>query len=187
MAQLRRSSRTTKALVAGAVAALLLAGGGGTFARWQDQAPVLEQDRSFVSGALTIDAKPGTWTDEQGAVVADPTAYVMVPGTTLTYQTTLDVVLQGEGITGTVATDFSGIAGTTDLAQALTVGLTFDGTDMTVQGTEATSPVLNASGTHAVVMTVAFPETRADGTNWGTFAQDGTADLTAFSFSLTQG
>lgn len=186
MAETRHSSRTAKALVAGATAALLLAAGGGTFARWHDESPVLAQNRTFTSGELQVQADPGTWTDAQGATVIDPTAYLMIPGTTLTYTTTVRVTLDGEGIGGVLGTNFSGIAGTTELAKALQVGLTLDGVDMTVQGTQATSTVLTQSGTHTLVMTVAFPGNRADGTDWGTFAQDSTADLTAFSISLMQ-
>jgi alternate signal-mediated exported protein len=184
--QLRRSSRTTKALVAGAAAALLLAGGGGTFARWQDEAAVPAANETFTSGTLTIAADPGAWTDESGAVVLDPTAYLMVPSTTLTYRTTVSVGLTGEGLKGLVETDFSGIAGTTELSQALQVGITFDGEDMAVEATEATSRTLTQSGTHTLVMTVTFPETRPDGSPWGTFAQGSTADLTAFSIELVQ-
>jgi alternate signal-mediated exported protein len=186
MAEIRRSSRATKALVAGAAAALLLAAGGGTFARWQDEAPVLEQNRQLTSGTLTIDAGTGTWTDAAGMAVLDPTAHLMIPGTTLTYTTTVNVGITGQGLTGLVETNFSGIAGITELAQALTVGVTFDGEDMTVEATEATSRTLTQSGTHTLVMTVTFPETRADGSNWGTYAQGSTADLTAFSIELVQ-
>ncbi len=186
MAEIRRSSRTTKALVAGATAALLLGAGGGTFARWQDESPVLEANRTFTSGTLTIDAAAGTWTDASGAAVLDPTAYLMIPGTKLIYTTTVDVGLTGAGIKGLVETDFKGIVGTTELAQALKVGITFDGEDMTVEATEATSRTLTQSGTHQLVMTVTFPATRADGTSWGTFAQGKTADLTAISIELVQ-
>jgi alternate signal-mediated exported protein len=187
MAEIRRSSRTTKALVAGAAAALLLVAGGGTFARWHAETPVLAQDRQFTSGELKVVANAGTWTDAQGATIGDPTAYLMAPGTTLTYTTTVGVTLDGAGMTGVLTTDFSGIAGTTALAEVLQVEVTLDGADMTAQGTVAWSRTLDKSGTHTLVMTVTFPKNRADGTDWGAFAQDSAANLTAFSISLTQG
>jgi alternate signal-mediated exported protein len=187
MAETRRSPRATKALVAGAAAALLLAAGGGTFARWHDDTQI-QQDRGLASGTLTISGgEDGTWTDERGVVVADPTAYLLIPGTTLTYQDTVDVVLQGEGITGSVTSDFSGITGAGELAGALQVGFTFDGESVPVEGATVTGPVLTQSGTHTVKITVAFPGTRANGDDWGTQAQGDVANLTAFTLSLTQG
>lgn len=187
MAQTRRSNRVTTALVAGAAAALLLTAGSGTFARWHDSTPI-EQDRQLVAGTLAIaGGGSGTWTDERGVVVTDPGAYLMSPGTTLTYTSTVDVTLAGEGLTGVVTTDFAGVVGEGELAQALEVGFTFDGAPVPVEGTQVSGPVLTTSGTHDVALTVAFPATRPDGTDWGTFAQGATADLTAVSLSLTQG
>jgi alternate signal-mediated exported protein len=182
MAEKRRSSRATKALVAGAAAALLLAAGGGTFARWYDETPVPEQN--FTSGTLTIDAAPGTWKDAENVVVANPATHLIIPGTTLTYTTTVDVTVEGVGLTGLLTTDFSGIGGTTELAQALQLGLKLDGTDIPIEGDVATRAVI--SGTYPLVMTVEFPEQRPDGSDWGTYAQGGTVNLTAFSLSLTQ-
>ncbi len=187
MAQTRRTTRGTKALVAGAAAALLLTAGSGTFARWHDSTPI-EQDRALAAGTLAIaGGDGGTWTDERGVVVPDPGAYLMSPGTTLTYASTVTVTLAGEGLTGVVTTDFAGLAGGGELAQALEVGVTFDGEPVPVQGTQASGPALTATGVHDVVLTVAFPATRPDGSDWGTFAQGATADLTAVSLSLTQG
>ncbi|WP_129782749.1 alternate-type signal peptide domain-containing protein [Promicromonospora panici] len=183
MAETRRSSRATKALVAAAVAGLLLAAGGGTFARWYDAAPVPQQ--TFTSGTLTIDAATGTWTDSGGTAVANPTAHLIIPGTTLTYTTTVDVKVEGAGLTGLLTTDFSGIAGTTELASVLQVGLTLDGVAIPVEGS-GTSTKVTASKTYTLVLTVKFPGQRADGSSWGTYAQGSTADLTAFKLSLTQ-
>lgn len=186
MAKHRRPSRATKALIAGGAATILLAAGGGTFARWYDESSIVANS-TFSSGTLTIDAAAGTWTDANGAVITNPGSYLMVPGTSLTYTTTLDVVIVGAGMTGVVTTNFAGIVGTSELGEALQVGLTLDDQNMTVQDTQAASTELTQSGTHTVVMTVTFPEKRADGTNWGTFAQTSTADLSAFSFAISQG
>ncbi|GAA4415189.1 hypothetical protein GCM10023169_01280 [Georgenia halophila] len=180
----RPTSRRTKALVAGGAAVLLLAGAGGSFARWSDSTGV--DSASFASGDLGITQSGGTWTDQLGVTVADPANYLMVPGTTLTYNGTLDVVVEGENLEAAITTDFTDVTSSTELAQALEVDMTIDGTDMTVVGAEATSTPIISSGQHPLVITVAFPQTREDGTDWGTYAQDGVLDLTAFDVSLTQ-
>lgn len=187
----RPAPRRVKGVVAGGAAVLLLAGGGASFAGWSDQADIGGAD--FTSGKLTIagDEDGGVWTDQRGAVVpaADLDAYLLVPGATLTYRESLDVVVDGANLAAAITTDFAGLtAGADDLTDALDVDLTIDGTPMAVDGTRATTALPVTTDTYDLVITVAFPWANPDDANgdWGTTAQGQHADLTAFDVTLTQ-
>lgn len=195
-----RRRHTGKAVLAGAVALGLLAAGGGTFSRWYEERQI--SDDSVSSGELSL-ASMGApvWTDQHGAI--DPAVFRMVPGDTVTFSSTSKITAVGDNLTATLALDAMGMAiDDPALVQGLDIdtritGLTdTDGSDgYTVVGQEGSTAHDNGA-TATVTITIAWPATRADGSDWGTDTPDAatgrgageasTVDLDALRLKLTQ-
>lgn len=182
----RRSKRSPKVLAASGAAVLLLTAGAGTFARWTDDTDLA--GGKIASGELSIDTVSERWTDASGKPVANPAAYLMVPGSALQYDAVLDVQLKGEDLVADLTTDPSVLTGDAALLAALEIDTAFDGSalEAPLNGVIRTGLTPAQSGEHTLSVTVAFPAQQRDGSNWGTVGQNQTVDLTQFDLTLTQ-
>src|SRR4051812_43560391 len=99
-------NKLMKAAIAGAAGIALLAGGAGTFAVWNSTASI-GSNSTISSGNLAITANNnGTWKAGTTTLTsAQLAAYRLVPGKTLTYTQTLNIVATGDGLTATLTND----------------------------------------------------------------------------------
>ncbi|MEW1812475.1 alternate-type signal peptide domain-containing protein [Pseudarthrobacter phenanthrenivorans] len=96
-----KNSTLIKGTAAIAVGAALLLGGGGTLAAWNAEASAAPG--TIVSGDLNVvKSAPGVWKDRAGAVIADISAYKVVPGDKLTFTQDVDVTLSGDKMAATI-------------------------------------------------------------------------------------
>lgn len=195
-----RRRHTGKAVLAGAVALGLLAAGGGTFSRWSEERQIT--DDSISSGEMSLaTVNAPVWTDQHGTI--DPSVFKMVPGDTVTFSSTTRITAVGDNLTASLALDAAGmVIDDPALVRELNVDTTItgladtDGADgYTVVGQEGSTAHDNGA-TANVTITIAWPATRADGSNWGTDTPDAatgsgageasTVNLDALKLRLTQ-
>lgn len=103
-------SRSSRALVAGGLAAALLVGSGGTFARWYDEKSI--NAGSVTTGRLSLSTVgDSTWlinkadegADADPSVPFDPAIDTIVPGDVVSYTTTVKLNIKGKNIKATFA------------------------------------------------------------------------------------
>lgn len=187
-------NRLVSGAVAGAAGIALLLGGAGTFALWNDATTA--SAGVVASGTLSI-ATPsgdGTWTNTSagGVTTTIPTSrlssHPLVPGDTLTFRQSVDVVADGQGLTALLGIDtstmsFVGSALAAQLGDTLTLNI--PGAPANVTRVDAhTYRITGASGTMhlSVVATLGFP-LGAIGDN---SAQGESLDLTKLAITLQQ-
>lgn len=106
-------NKLTRASIASAAAVALLLGGASTLASWNDSANIAAGTIS--AGNLDISsADNGTWTANGSPV--DINNYLVIPGTTLTYTKTVNVIANGDNLTARLSIDPSSVAGVTNSA-----------------------------------------------------------------------
>lgn len=174
-------NRSFKATIAGGAAVVLLAGGATTFARWYDEQDVTVS--SVESGQLSFTATEGEWLinsldDAAPSIAFDPAAGAIVPGDVVTFTTEVTPVLVGENLEATFTATLN--------------GQTVDGIDVatTVEDPagEAVSVLTEADSAQPFTaeVTITFPETAPDGSDWNLDLQGETLDLTNLQLELTQ-
>jgi alternate signal-mediated exported protein len=170
--------------IASAAGVALLLGGAGSFALWNAQAS--SAATAVSSGTLTLEAADdGTWTDITNgrAATIDPASVLMVPGNTYRFTQTLVVEATGDDLTAELTyakqsiTGDPGLIAATEKTLAVTsstaaIAPTADSTVFTVSPSPGSSTV-------TVTFTIALPESATTG-------QDGTVDVGALTFTLTQ-
>jgi alternate signal-mediated exported protein len=170
-------NKLIKGAVAGAAGIALLLGGAGTFALWNSTASTTSQ--VINAGTLTVTAaSDGVWKD--GTTTITPASYRMIPGKTLKYTQTLNVVATGDGLTATMTTP--GLTTASTITGATTsIALSTSSSNLTVGGTASLPTVAATAGTGSVVVTVTvtLPSNVTTG-------QGETLNLNAVNFTLTQ-
>jgi alternate signal-mediated exported protein len=170
--------------IASAAGVALLLGGAGSFALWNASAS--SAATAVSSGTLTLTANDdGAWTDITNgrSTPIDPAAVLMVPGNTYRFTQTLVVGATGQDLSAQLTYAPQSITGDAGLLAATrktlevssstaSVQQTDDETVFTVEPSATTSTVL-------VTFTISLPETATTG-------QDGTVDVGALAFTLTQ-
>lgn len=170
-----------KGLIVGGIGLVLVTAGAGSLALWNDAATV---DAGPVdTGAMTITAVDGTWSDD---------ITLWVPGDTSTYSTNLTLTLAGDNLRTQLALAPDSITGDAELLAALdiqlSVGAISGGVVAPVPGQDNTftitssTPSTTSTVTVPVTVTVDFPEDSVT----GTVAQDQSVDLGSIQFTLTQ-
>ena len=110
-------NKKTKGAIAAAAGGVLLLGGVGSLAYWSSSTVIGGEEIS--SGTLKIgDCENGVWT-ENGVVLDDVTAFLLVPGETLTYACDAAITATGDHLTGTITADTAGITGNAELLAAI--------------------------------------------------------------------
>ena len=175
-------NKLTKAALATGVATALLVGGGTTLALWNDAVDV-GAGGDITTGALTLDATGGSWSD-------DPDQWV--PGDSFTYTTQVSIVAQGDNLSSELSINPSSITGTSALVDALATTMTVDavqnGAMTAAAGQEnvfTVTPTDATTGTPVeatVTITVDFPSDSVS----ELVAQGATAELSALQLRLNQ-
>lgn len=123
-------NKITKGVIAGAAGVLLLSGGAGTFAAWNNSVSL--GSGSVNTGTLKVTATgSGSWTDTT-VTSTHPTAttipnisnFLLVPGDSVEYKTTISVSASGDHLEGTLG--FTNPTITADNASDFTVTITPD-------------------------------------------------------------
>jgi len=176
----RSRSKLTKALVATGVGVALLAGGGGTFAAWSDSATV--RPGSIMSGQLKFGALTGgSWRSDSEGPISNIADYRIVPGETLIYSQSVELIAEGAALTYEFGTNVSAPAVTVDseLADVLEQKAV-----ITVGGNEATGPVEMKEGRQvvAVELAITVPFDAVEGTT----AQNQKVNLENVTLTATQ-
>ncbi|BDI23056.1 alternate-type signal peptide domain-containing protein [Herbiconiux sp. L3-i23] len=174
-------NKLMKGAVAGAAGIALLLGGAGTFAVWNAEASL--QAATIKSGNLALTANTdGVWKD--GSTTVNLATYKIIPGKTLTYTQTLDVIADGNDLTATLTN--SGVTTSSNTITGLTTSMSVEkvsGSNLTVGGTNGSTIAVTNGGTTAgkikATVTVTFPSSSTEG-------KSGTAVITAPTFTLTQ-
>jgi alternate signal-mediated exported protein len=170
--------------IASAAGVALLLGGAGSFALWNASAS--SAATAVSSGTLTLTANnDGAWTDITNgrSATIDPASVLMVPGNTYRFTQTLVVRATGKDLTAKLTYAPQSITGDAGLIAATqktldvssstaSVAKTADATVFTVTPSSGTSTI-------RVTFTIALPESATTG-------QDGTVDVGALAFTLTQ-
>jgi len=88
-------NKLLKGSIAGGAGVALLLGGAGTFALWNDNATIM--GGTITAGDLDVSTAEGVWADQFGTI-ASIDEYLIVPGDTLTYKTTVTVEATGDNL-----------------------------------------------------------------------------------------
>lgn len=188
-------NKIAKGALAGGVGVALLLGGAGTLAYWNDSASV-GTDGTITAGQLTIapDSSVTTdgWTVTNGVVVdqaVDLADFTAVPGDTLTYTATFEVVAEGDNLVAEVGVGANSIApvDASDAADVALAGRLSQSVTYTVNGAPGASVTLD-EGTHTVVVTVTveWPFGNAASPAQDNPAQIGQVSLDDFNVGVTQ-
>jgi alternate signal-mediated exported protein len=165
-------NKLVKGSIAGAAGIALLLGGAGTFALWNSTATLSAQ--SITAGTLSLTANSdGVW--KKDGVTIDPTAYRIIPGTTLEYTQTLTVNAVGDGLKADLT--YSGLTATGNLDTLVQKTLLVTSPTATVSG--STLKFTSGTSTVNVAVKVTFPAASTTG-------QNQTLNLNAINFTLTQ-
>lgn len=171
--------------IAGAAAVALLLGGAGTFALWNSG---VQANASTISaGTLSLaTAGTGAWTDTTNGRNTTVTAasILMVPGNSYQFTQPLKITATGTDLKAELTYDPATITGDSALLAAVTKTLTVTSSSSTVVAstTKANTFVVSPSATAStinVVFTVSLPQAATTG-------QNGTVNLSALAFTLTQ-
>lgn len=93
----------TKGAIVTAAGVMLLIGGGGTLAVWNVQQDA--EAGTVHAGDLNLVAGVGEWTVEGQTEPIDIDTYLIVPGDTLTYTQDVDITLDGDNLSATLAVE----------------------------------------------------------------------------------
>lgn len=172
-------SKFFQASLALVAAGVLLLAGYGTYALWSDSETL--DGGSLSSGELAFaGTDPGVWRDASagtpGTVIADITAFQIVPGDVLTYTLTRTVEASGDNLVATLAADPATVTGDPELLADVDIT-----TAVTVDGA-ATTAITEANDGQEVVATVSFAFDEAS-TNE---TQLQALDLSSLELTLTQ-
>lgn len=186
-------NKITKGAIAGGVGVALLLGGAGTLAYWNDQANIGAAG-TITAGQLTIErdaaAASDGWTVSNNSiqnVAVDLDDFLIVPGDTLTYTATFEIVAEGDNILAEVGIGANAIAPAdaqngTDVALA---GQLIDSATYTVNGASGANVTLD-EGPHEVVVTVSIAWPFAGDPSDDNPAQLGQVSLDDFNVVVTQ-
>ena len=170
--------------IASAAGVALLLGGAGSFALWNASAS--SAATAVSSGTLTLTANDdGAWTDITNgrSDAIDPASVLMVPGNTYRFTQTLVVGATGKDLTAKLTYAPQSITGDADLIAAtqktLDVSSSTASVAETPESTVFTVTPSASTSTVRVTFTIALPESATTG-------QDGTVDVGALAFTLTQ-
>jgi len=162
-------NKLTKGAIATAAGVILLMGGAGTLASWNSSANA-GSSQTITAGSLSVTANAdGAW--KSGGTTITPSSFRIVPGDTLTYTQTFNLVASGNNLLFTLSATPGAIAAATvapaptaaadsALASALTGSGSFSvaGSNIAPSGSANTYKVTTAGTTVVTVtMTVAFP------------------------------
>lgn len=105
------NKKASKGLFAAIAAILLLLGGLGTFALWQDSTSTDSGD--IQAGTLDLNVvDAGTWRDISNgtadAPTIDPATFRMVPGDTVQFTATYEVLAEGDNLSARITTNVEG-------------------------------------------------------------------------------
>jgi alternate signal-mediated exported protein len=153
-------NKLLKGSIAAAAGVALLMGGAGTFAYWNDSAPLT--GNTITAGNLTVTAAAGsgTWTNAAGTTYTDTTIanYRIVPGDVLTYTKDVSIVAVGDTLKATVALG-SGAIAAVDTGNANDNALASLLTANTVVGISAATGVSGTAPNYTITAGVTIPAT----------------------------
>jgi alternate signal-mediated exported protein len=185
-------NKLIKGSIAGAAGIALFLGGAGTLATWNSSANVLSSPTQITAGTLSIAAASPVaagdgWKVNTTAVT--PTqlaAFKIIPGDTVTYTSTFDVIATGNNVSAKVELGAAAItpadpAKAADVALATKLG---SGVSFTVNGASA-STVTITPATTTVVVTVTLPYGSALAVT-DNLSKLGVVNLSGFTVTLTQ-
>lgn len=177
--------KQTKAAAAAGAGAILLLGGAGSLAYWNDSSTA--PGAVISSGTLSLSdcTGGGTWTDVNhgGTVIADITAFRIVPGDQVSYNCATSITATGNNLTATLTANIGAVTGDADLRAALnpTVSATANGTALP-SGTTGVQ-ISPSVATQPIVVTVTMT---FNPLTTGTTAQTQTINLAATTLTLQQ-
>jgi len=168
-------NKITKGAIAAAAGVILLMGGAGTLASWNSSANA-GAGQTITAGSLAVTANAdGVW--KNGATTITPSSFKIVPGDTLTYTQTFNVVASGDDLLFTLTATPGAIAAVSAanpadvaLAAAVTGSSSFSvaGSKIAASTTPGTYKVTTAGTTVVTVtMTVAFPYASSNASQTG--------------------
>ena len=186
-------NKLAKAAIATAVGTALLLGGAGTLATWNSSTTII--GGTIVAGNLSItDGGTGVW--KSGSTTINLSTYKIVPGDTLTYTDTVNVVATGNNLQATLALAGGSIAASSTapadaaLAAALTSSavVTASGAGIVAgtganAGTYTITAATYVPSTITVNVTITFPSGTAGSNNSSML---GSVNLSNMAVSLTQ-
>jgi alternate signal-mediated exported protein len=158
-------NKLTKGAIATAAGVILLMGGAGTLASWNSSANT-GSSQTITAGALNVTANSdGVW--KSGTTTITPSTFLIVPGDSVTYTQTFNLVASGNNLLFTLAVTPGAIAAKsasnpTDVALASAVSgssiFAVAGSNITGSVTPGTYKVTTAGTiTVTVTMAVTFP------------------------------
>jgi alternate signal-mediated exported protein len=167
-------NKLTKGAIAAAAGVILLMGGAGTLASWNSSANA-GSSQTITAGSLSVTANAdGAW--KSGATTITPSTFKIVPGDSLTYTQTFNLVASGNNLLFTLAATPGAIAANSgssaDVALAAAVtgsaNISVAGSNIAASTTPGTYKVTTAGTTVVTVtMTVAFPYASGNSTQTG--------------------
>jgi alternate signal-mediated exported protein len=157
-------NKLTKGAIATAAGVILLMGGAGTLASWNSSGTA-GSSQTITAGALAVTANAdGVW--KSGTTTITPSSFRIVPGDSLTYTQTFNLVASGDNLLFTLSATpgaiaaASGSAADVALAAAVTGSSSFSVAGSNIVGSGSPSPYkVTTAGTTVVTVTrtVAFP------------------------------
>ena len=168
-------NKLTKGAIATAAAVILLMGGAGTLASWNSSANA-GSSQTITAGALKVTANTdGVW--KSGTTTITPSTFKIVPGDSITYTQTFDLVASGDNLLftlavtpGTIAANSTSTPADVALASALngSSAFTVAGSNIATSTTAGTYKVATAGTTTVTVtLTVTFPYASANSSQTG--------------------
>lgn len=189
-------NKLLKGSIAGAAGVALLLGGAGTFALWNAEAPI--QGGTITAGTLEVLAGEGVWADQFGAVEIGE--YLIVPGDTLTYKTSVSVEAAGDNLKAVLSVEDRTFTAATGAAGTALATFMKENTTLTVTNPTAKVPLViqprigndgpsytltpaNGLNKYEVEVTLTFPSGVSGAEN---AAMNGAVSLNEFGVTLEQ-
>ncbi|MDQ0677546.1 alternate signal-mediated exported protein [Arthrobacter pascens] len=151
-------NKAIKGAIAAGAAGILLLGGAGTFAVWSDTATV---DAGMVStGQLSLSVAAGSWAEATHGPIADIGTFQIIPGDSLTYNTTVTVKAEGENLHAELTVPTVLVApvtndlGATVAEQDLAVAMVIDSESVDGIEVEGNSVSFDAATTYTIPVTI---------------------------------
>lgn len=189
-------NKLTKAGIATAAGIALLMGGAGTLAYWNDTATLTGGEITAGNLEIVTPINDGTWaTATAPAVAIDIDDYRVVPGETLVYTTTFDVVVEGDALQAQLTLSGGGIQPATDgkAADEALAGyfnaagntvIEVTGTDVVYDADDDVYSIPAGTTTLTVEVSLTFPRSSTAGAE--NAAREGAVDLSSLSVALRQ-
>ncbi|MGV8969686.1 MAG: alternate-type signal peptide domain-containing protein [Microbacteriaceae bacterium] len=164
-------NKLVKGSIAGAAGVALLLGGAGTLALWNDSASI--NAGTVTSGVLDVNnATPGSWS---------PNLALIVPGDTVVYTDSLELVATGTNLKATVSTNIGTITNNITGATVTNSVVVRDSANAVVTPAAGVYTLGGGNYTVNVVVTVTFPSTVA-----GQTGQNLSTNFSAITVSVAQ-